>query len=329
MFKIRLLATALAALTALGSAASAETITPTERAQWFTITIPEIKIPQINVNIPGRTIGPRLLPWMNPEIADAWRQGYQGQGTYITVIDSFSGAGMRGDFGFGSQVRAHGGWTFEQARLTAPRATMRQHDLANNRAVRLQSRRLNVLNLSYGMFAEAGYADSDLGWGAREASILRYAHGGNAVVVKAAGNDRVAVGSATAYGDKDYLASSLIGAGSAIFVGALDKHGTVEDQARIASYSNIAGSDTRVQDQFLMVGVRSDLTGLYGTSFAAPQVSGYAAVLGSKFVTATPSQITNRLLDTARTDTINGYDRSVHGRGEASIARALAPAAIR
>lgn len=333
MFKTGLLATAIAALTAIGSAAVAETLPSTipaaERAQWFTVTIPEIKVPQINVNIPGRTIGPRLLPWMNPEIADAWRQGYQGQGTYVTVIDSFSGAGMRADFGFGSQVRAHGGWTFEQARLTAPRATMRQHDLSNNRAVRLQSRRLNVLNLSYGMFAEAGYEDSQLGWSAREASILRYAHGGNAVVVKSAGNDAVAVGSATAYGDQDYLASSLIGAQSALFVGALDKHGTVEDQARIASYSNIAGSDTRVQDQFLMVGIRSDLTGLYGTSFAAPTVSGYAAVLGSKFYTATPTQITNRLLETARTDTISDYDRAVHGRGEASIARALAPASIR
>jgi hypothetical protein len=106
---------------------------------------------------------------------------------------------MRADFGFGPQVRAHGGWTFEQARLTAPpRATMRQHDLSNNREVRLQSRRLNVLNLSYGMFAEAGYEDSQLGWSARGASILRYAHGGNAVVVKSAGNDAVAVGSATA-----------------------------------------------------------------------------------------------------------------------------------
>ena len=43
----------------------------------------------------------------------------------------------------------------------------------------------------------------------------------------------------------------------------------------------------------------------------------------------TPTQIASRLLNTARTDTINGYDRSVHGRGEASITRAMAPASIR
>jgi subtilisin family serine protease len=74
--------------------------------------------------------------------------------------------------------------------------------------------------------------------------------------------------------------------------------------------------------------VRGDLTALYGTSFAAPVVSGYAAVLGSKFTKATPTQIANRLLDSARTDTITGYDVSIHGQGEASITRALAPASI-
>lgn len=329
MIRTRIMVAALAALTALGTAAAADPAPVSEREQWFTVSIPEIKIPEIGRTIQGRTIGPLLLPWMSPELGDAWRQGYQGQGTYITVIDSFSGQGLRGDLGFGAQVRAHGGWTSEMARLTAPKATMRLHDFSNERAVRLQSRRLNVLNLSYGMFAEAGYATEQIGWGAREESILRYAHDGAAVVVKAAGNDAVAVGAATGLGDQDYLASALIGARSAIFVGALDRHGTVEEKATIASYSNIAGSDARVQDQFLLVGVRSDLTGLYGTSFAAPTVSGYAAVLGSKFPTATPTAIASRLLETARTDTINGYDRAVHGRGEASIGRALAPASIR
>jgi subtilisin family serine protease len=331
MIRTRILATAVAALAAIVSAgvAGAEPLTAQEREQWFTVSIPEIKIPQIGTTIQGKTVGPRLLPWMNPEIADAWRQGYRGQGTNITVIDGFSGPLMRGDLGFGSQQRTHGGWTSEQVRLTAPRATVRLQDFSNTRAVALQSRQLNVLNLSYGMFAAAGYADSQLGWGAREASIIRYAQGGNALVIKAAGNDAVAVGSDTNRGDKDYLASALIGGRSALFVGALDAHGTVENPADITWYSNRAGADARVQNQFLMVGVASDVTGIFGTSFAAPIVTGYAAVLGSKFTTADPTLIANRLLETARTDTISGYDRSVHGRGEASIGRALAPASIR
>jgi subtilisin family serine protease len=78
-----------------------------------------------------------------------------------------------------------------------------------------------------------------------------------------------------------------------------------------------------------MVGVRTDVMGLAGTSFAAPIVSGYASVLGSKFTRATPTQITNQLLNTARSDTIFNYSAAEHGRGEASIARALAPASIR
>jgi subtilisin family serine protease len=67
---------------------------------------------------------------------------------------------------------------------------------------------------------------------------------------------------------------------------------------------------------------------LYGTSFAAPIVSGYAAILSSKFTSANPTQITSQLLNTARQDTISGYNSAIHGRGEASITRALSPVSI-
>jgi subtilisin family serine protease len=96
----------------------------------------------------------------------------------------------------------------------------------------------------------------------------------------------------------------------------------------MAPYSNIAGSNSIVQNQFLVVGVEGSKTGLNGTSFAAPIVSGYAAIIGSKFAKATPTQITNQLLQTARTDTIAGYSPARHGRGEASVARAIAPLSI-
>lgn len=344
MFKARLLTSALAALCAIGTVAVAQEPVPSERTQRVIVTPPEvsvpvvkppvftppvIRIPEIPVNrTPIRNLPP-VRAWMSPEIGDAWRQGFQGQGTSLTIIDSFSGERLTGNIGYGVQSRAHGFFTSEQAIMTAPRAGLRLHDLSNNRVVALNKRQLNVLNLSYGMFGADGLVQGDIVWGAREGSILSYARSGAAVVVKAAGNDSVAVGTASATGDKDYLAAGLIGAGSAIFVGALDRHGTVEEKATITRYSNVAGEDARVQDQFLLVGVRTDLTGLSGTSFAAPIVSGYAAVLGSKFTGASPVQITNRLLETARTDTINDYDRAVHGRGEASIGRALAPVSIR
>lgn len=145
---------------------------------------------------------------------------------------------------------------------------------------------------------------------------------------KAAGNDSVAVGSGNGSGNFDYLNAALIGTQSTIFVGALDRNGNTANKASLAWYSNYAGIDATVQNQFLVVGVEGNKTNLYGTSFGAPIISGYASVLGSKFTSASPTHIVDRLLDTARTDTIQGYDARLHGRGEASISRALAPAAI-
>jgi subtilisin family serine protease len=98
----------------------------------------------------------------------------------------------------------------------------------------------------------------------------------------------------------------------------------------MASYSNVAGTSPVVQRNFLVVGVDSSaMGGLAGTSFAAPIVSGYAAIVGSKFTTANATAVANQLLNTARTDTVTGYNAAIYGRGEASLTRALAPASIR
>lgn len=270
---------------------------------------------------------PKLQNWMSPEIADAWSQGFQGQGVRITIIDDFtSNNGYYGNLGNGTQLLRHGEWVRAQAGMIAPSASLASQDFTSGTTVSLDRKRLNTLNLSYGMMAADGY--TSVNWSRQESSIISYARNGSAVVVKAAGNDAVAVGAANSKGLVDYLNRDLVGAQAAIFVGALDRNGTPADLANMAWYSNTAGSNTTVQDQFLSVGVRGDLTNLYGTSFAAPVVSGYAAVLGSKFTKATPTQITNQLLNTARTDTIFGYTRDIHGRGEASITRALAPVAI-
>lgn len=268
-----------------------------------------------------------VRPWMHSEIGNAWSLGYKGQGTSITVIDDFTSRnGNYGDLRGYTELRRHGEWTALEASMIAPSAKVYAHDFGNTRAVKLQ-RGLNTLNLSYGMMAADG--QSGVRWSQRESSIIGYARDGKAVVVKAAGNDAVAVGAANSSGQVDYLNRDLVGKQSALFVGALSAHGAVDNKASLAWYSNTAGSNTTVQNQFLVVGVTGDKTGLYGTSFAAPIVSGYASVLGSKFTKATPTQIANQLLSTARQDTISGYSADLHGRGEASIARALAPSAIK
>ncbi len=270
---------------------------------------------------------PVLQSWMNPDVGSAWSQGYKGQGTNVIVVDDFtSGSAYNGNFNGTNQFQRHGEWTREQINLVAPEANLNSISFNSSTPITLTSG-LDIVNASYGLNAKSGYKLPQINFGGLHGSIINSAKNGEAVVVKAAGNNGVAVNSVYKK-QSDYMNLALVGAPSAIFVGALNKNGTPESKAVIEKYSNTAGSNKVIQKQFLMVGVEGSKTGLYGTSFAAPVVSGYAAILGSKFTSATPTQITNQLLTTARTDTIKGYKAAIHGRGEASITRALAPVTI-
>lgn len=273
----------------------------------------------------GLSTTPTWRSWMSTEVEQAWTEGYKGAGTSITLVDDFTSRyRFGGNLGDGVRTLRHGEWTLKEASMIAPSAKLSTHDFYSRRPVALGSG-LNVLNLSYGIYGRINRAQN---WNRQEKSIIDYATNGQAVIVKSAGNDGVAMMSPNSRGQIDALNLSLRGRQSAIFVGALSSNGTTESPATLASYSNKPGSDPTLQAQFLVVGVRGDSTSLYGTSFAAPVVSGYAAILGSKFTTANPTQITNRLLNTARQDTLQGYTPALYGRGEASIGRALAPVSI-
>ena len=281
----------------------------------------------VSVSTPS-TPAPTTPAWMSTDVAAAWKAGDKGQGVTITMVDDFSSSSrFSGNFGVGVQTQRHGEWTREEASMIAPSATIVSKDFNTPNAVPL-ARGLNVLNLSYAMYARAGYSASQIGWDAEETSIIADATRGAAVISKAAGNDSVAVGTRNSSGQVDYLDLALIGTQSAIFVGALNSNGSPTSKATMAYYSDIAGTNPLVESHFLVVGVNGNVTGLLGTSFAAPIITGYSAILGSKFTTATPTQIANRLLTTARTDTLAGYSRSVYGMGEASLSNALAPNSI-
>jgi len=266
--------------------------------------------------------------WMHSDVADAWARGYRGQGSVVTIVDEHeSGSKIFANLGIGAKSLRHGEWTKMQIGMIAPSALMAEQDFTETQTVRLYSRYLNVLNLSYGFVGPAGYPAHLIPWLDREASIIDYATNGTAVIIKAAGNDSVAVSTANAAGRFDYLNQALVGT-QAVFVGALSSHGSPDALASLAGYSNFAGSNAAIQNRYLTVGVLDDNTGLAGTSFAAPIVSGYAAIIGTKFRGAAPNDVADQLLNTARTDTILGYTPSLHGRGEASLSRALAPATI-
>lgn len=287
------------------------------------------------------------------------------RGVAMTFVDDFSSGNLRsGNLGDGAFSLQHGEWTSREGAMIAPLADIRTHDVFSGTGVTLSSYSgvFNVLNLSYSdnydpASADALYADGTL-FAQQETTIIDFAKSGAAFVAKSAGNN-----GGTAVGDavttlvagrgrpryqtvRDYLSVGLMDAAgdnpatfSGVWVGALDGNSsvtynpdgssTVNTKVSIASYSTQAGTDSRVNANYLMVGVDPTLNGgLEGTSFAAPIVSGYAAILASKFKTATPTQVKNQLLATARQDTINDYSLTVHGQGEASIYRAVAPDSI-
>ncbi|MDZ7906775.1 MAG: S8 family serine peptidase [Cypionkella sp.] len=280
------------------------------------------------VALAGCSSSGTVQPWMSAEVKEAWDAGYKGQGATITVVDEHDGASISGNMTGVDNARSHGSWTALQSGLIAPEATVRRVDYyADSESAYQLNDGLNVINNSYAVESSGNFEFSD--FENLEQTTIAHAHNGTAVVVKAAGNESTSVDGDIGGGRSDVFNLALTGAQSNIYVGALTKNGTTTNKAVMADYSNYAGSDTSIQNNFLVVGVDDEVTGLAGTSFAAPIVSGYAAILGSKFRSATPTQITDQLLNTARTDTIQGYAPSIHGQGEASLTRALAPNSLK
>ena len=283
--------------------------------------------------------------WMHADVGLAHYLGFTGTKSHLIIVDDHvTGSGISGNLDGTTHDEGHGFFTSLQARLVAPGAS---HDdvhwdqTAPITNYYLGTAAVNVVNMSYGQYASAGYDPSLVDLGSLSDSIIAEAQAGTGVFVKAAGNTsggtvdgtaRLRLGSPRPVTVQDYLNLQLIGAEGALFVGALDGNGTAEAPASIASYSTIAGGNELVQNMFLVAGVDSSaMGGLAGTSFAAPIVSGYAAIIGDKFeanlsgLVNPGALVVDQLLATARKDTILNYSASVHGMGEADLSRALAP----
>ena len=171
----------------------------------------------------------------------------------------------------------------------------------------------------------------------------------NAVIVKSAGNDAITA-------DKEPLVKSLVSTNSInsrlLIVGAITNAGFTNAPATISSYSNTAGSVTSVASRFLVasgttpfstgdialngvpIGATTSVDpngvnlGNVGTSYAAPRVAGYVAILRQKFPNLDAINSSSIMLDTARYDTLTCYpncDPAIYGKGEVSLSRALAP----
>jgi len=173
----------------------------------------------------------------------------------------------------------------------------------------------------------------------------------DAVITKAAGNDR---GKDAQYEPLTYYLAhnvdinKIVTANSEIVnrllvVGALTETGTTDKKSDIAFYSNVAGDDLLIQSRFLYASgtvpfyagdviygssIISGFNNNVGTSYAAPRVAGYVAIVRQKFPNLTAPNTADILLATARYDTLTCYpncDKAIYGQGEASLSRALAP----
>lgn len=285
--------------------------------------------------------------WQHSDVKDAWQQGYKGQGTTIHIHDEFTNRNVRqistarnrwmSSSFLGYENVTHGDAVGTVAGRTAPLADIEYKQWVNGN-ITLRANRLNIVNASYSLMLSGQVSDSTIDFYRRNNQLAQFAHQGTALVVKAAGNSNLPLSDNGGGGDVVNLAFK--GAPAVIFAGALNDHGTPVRNHRFwqwsfttggttkANYSNTPGVDPQFYNRFLMVGVPSSMN-VAGTSFAAPQISAYAAIVGSKFTRAAPEGVANQLLSTARQDTIRGYHPYIHGRGEASLSRALAPSSIR
>ena len=184
-------------------------------------------------------------------------------------------------------------------------------------------RSLQVVNLSLG-----GTSTNPVVNKQAYAAQLAYANTAtvpDAVFVKAAGNGTCVVSQTNCDSLNPVFVTAASFKDKTLLVGALDAAG-----GSLAGYSNKAGNYSA---RFLVADGRGlmKLDGSYdqGTSFAAPRVSGYAAIVRQKFSNLSAAQTASVLLDTAAWLTVWGEKtaatQAIYGQGEANLGRALAP----
>jgi len=311
-----------------------------------------------------------MLPAPSPEVIDAWNKGWTGKGQNILIWDDINNSPISAHPATVETIAERYAWGSNffgmTYKVTSPNVLNLDGSISNSTS----KISINVINMSYGAdlddyfsknpnyvpFSETGLI------AARNAYQFNYTSraifltntnyqgpqngtGGfdfsGAVLVKAAGNDSIDA----QYEPLTYwLTRNSNDLSRLLIVGALTDIGLPTARVSLASYSNTAGSDPTVQSRFLVESGRSvfssslnnfyngqPLTSGEGTSYAAPRVAGYVAIVRQKFENLTAANTADIMLATARYDTLSCYntpsgcDKAIYGQGEASLSRALAP----
>jgi hypothetical protein len=318
------------------------------------------------ITVSGQTTaGPTLLQ-PSTDVLAAWNNGWTGKGFNILVIDNFADRAlctnangnchgvvtmMNTDYIAPGATKYGLDWDFATSAF----------DVAGTNLT--SSKSINIVNMSWLYTYSANNWNCNTGSCTAPTSAV-YAAGiaatqtahtnlinglngvtsvanlsnlANSVITVSAGNDGL---------DTKYNLTALALSGNAnvssrlLIVGALDKNGTVASPASKASYTNTAGANTAISDRFVMANGTmpwssgsvkingSNFPVTSGTSFAAPLVAGYSAIVMQKFPNLSAANTSNIILDTARTDTLSCHptcSSAIYGKGEASLSRALAP----
>ena len=302
----------------------------------------------MGVIVSGQGVTGPTLVQPSSDVLAAWNAGWTGKSVNLLTIDGYSTIGS-----CNTASTCHGITTMMISDLVAPGATKYSLDYnfsTNGTDINGTSlatlTQMKVVNMSFGINLSGTNAlvsalqlvDTGLKVGASQA-----------VLVKSAGNNSGQdTYSYTAGGD--FLVKGLVDNANTVsrllIVGALNKNGTLASPATIAYYSNYAGSTTAASNRFVVAngnapyangGVAmnganisgyNSISANLGTSYAAPVVAGYAAVVMQKFPNLTAQNTSSIILDTARYDTLTcnpNCDPTIYGKGEASLSRALAP----
>ena len=293
------------------------------------------------------------------DVRGAWRDGWSGSESSVLVVDSFGGNERHGYlvmlsvltsasnaplFALEAGLRGSGRNFGDDGGLRAAFNAMRFSE-TNNHDIPF-----DVINASFGFNPIRDRAE-------RESTIREVEQSGNfyleligigrflsaanvrdATITKAAGNESADAGFVP--DNVAYARSASIGP-RLLIVGATEGYYDQTGGASIASYSNFAGSDPVVRARFIVANGDSPLvdasafinnrlvsTAGRGTSYAAPRVAGYVALLRHKFPNLTGYNSADVILDTATYEGLicaPNCSENIYGQGRVDIHRALAP----
>ena len=303
-------------------------------------------------------------PW---DVRTAWYQGWTGAGVNLLIVDGFGRPGSRLGSTHGYTVGmsaleiAPGATYYAFESGNNPFDTYSRGGLrgADNVAVPA-STKIDVINMSLGSDPLVPPITEDA-IRTRVAKlstepIWNDVFGGafltnadDAVITKAAGNENAD----SALALENWAMATYDGTRHRVLiVGALNRYAQ-EGNARLSGYSNYAGIVVPVQERFLVeyggspygdeaylcdastpanIGCRNlqflgDVTA-EGTSYAAPRVAGFAALVRGKFPGLGGAQTAKILLDTATYQGLVCYPRcnvAIYGQGRVDILDALSP----